>query len=297
MDIDLASGRYVVAVSGGIDSMVLLDVLVKRPDLSLIVAHFDHGIRDESDKDRKLVQEIAKKHGLQFVYDEGELGSDASESEARNARYEFLHKVRSNSGARAVVTAHHQDDLLETVIMNLIRGTGRSGLSPLFTTDNIQRPLLGFTKEQITEYANQNNLIWHEDSTNSDTKYLRNYIRHEIIPKLNTPQKQQLLNHINNAKPINEDINNIITGMLHVQPSLNTVDRHWFIMLPHTIASEVMKAWLEKHKVKDVNRKQIQRLVIVAKISPPNRIADIDKKFVLSIKADELKIVRREAIA
>ncbi len=293
MDIDLATGRYVVAVSGGIDSMALLDILAKRPDISLVVAHFDHGIRVDSDKDRKLVQETAKKHELQFVYDEGQLGADVSEEQARKARYEFLHKVRSNSGAQAVVTAHHQDDLLETVVMNFMRGTGRSGLSPLFTTDNVRRPLLWVTKEQLTEYANQNNLIWYEDSTNSDTKYLRNYIRHVIMPKLNAAQKKQLLNHINSAKSINEDINNLIIGMLHVQPSLSTVDRHWFIMLPHDIACEVMKMWLERQGVSNVNKKQIYRLVAIAKTSPVNRVADIDNKYLLQIEPKQIKIIKR----
>lgn len=297
MDIDLASGRYVLAVSGGVDSMVLLDVLRQRPDVHLVVAHFDHGIRDDSSEDRKLVQEIAKNHGLQFVYDEANLDPNASEAAARKARYDFLHTVREVSGAHSIITAHHQDDLIETVVLNLIRGTGRSGLAPLYTTDNVQRPLLNMTKAELYSYADQNQLQWHEDSTNQDTKYLRNYVRHVIIPALNDEQKQSLLAHIHQARGLNQDIDDIVTSMLHLQQSLHVLDRHWFIMLPHAVAKEIMKTWLERHEIRNIDRKLIERLVVIAKTSHPNRVADIDKKHLLYIGLESLKIQQRERMA
>src|SRR4051812_28994279 len=100
------AGRYVVAVSGGVDSMVLLDLLARQPDLQLTVAHLDHGIREDSIKDRQLVQQVAQTHGLPFVYNRVELGAGTSEAAARQARYEFLHQVRRNSLAQAIITAH-----------------------------------------------------------------------------------------------------------------------------------------------------------------------------------------------
>src|SRR5438132_889977 len=127
MDIALEPGTYIVAVSGGVDSMVLLDLLRTKPELKLIVAHYDHGMRPNSTADRQLVQAVSKHHGLTFIYDQGKLGN-ASEATARRARYDFLHQVREASQARAIITAHHQDDLLETAILNILRGTGRRGL-------------------------------------------------------------------------------------------------------------------------------------------------------------------------
>src|SRR5882724_1815869 len=134
--LDIKPGRYVVATSGGVDSMALLHLLYQMSRDSdagwwLTVAHFDHGIRSDSAEDRQLVQAIARQYGLPFVYDEGRLGPGASEATARQARYSFLHQVLGASGARAIMTAHHQDDVLETAIFNLIRGTGRKGLTSL----------------------------------------------------------------------------------------------------------------------------------------------------------------------
>src|SRR5580704_3560158 len=115
MDVVLPkSGSYVVAVSGGVDSVVLLHRLQKQPGLRLVVAHFDHGMREDSAEDRRFVKALAQAYGAPFVYDEGHLGSGTSEAEAREARYNFLRRVQAASDAQAIVTAHHQDDLLET---------------------------------------------------------------------------------------------------------------------------------------------------------------------------------------
>src|SRR5688572_18243464 len=174
MNFRLSPGKYVVAVSGGVDSMVLLDLLRERPKLELIVAHFDHGIRKESARDRKLVQRIAKSYDLPFFYAEGNLGPKAGEALAREARYAFLRKIQEEQGAKAIITAHHQDDMLETAIMNLLRGTGRRGLSSLKSRKELVRPMLEWTKKGIREYAEERDLVWAEDVTNDDERYLRN---------------------------------------------------------------------------------------------------------------------------
>jgi tRNA(Ile)-lysidine synthetase-like protein len=104
----LSDGRYVVAVSGGVDSVALLDILRQQTGLELIVAHFDHGIRKDSCQDRLLVEQLAKRYGLTFVYEEAKLGPRTSEETARRARYAFLNKVMREHQAVAIVTAHHQ---------------------------------------------------------------------------------------------------------------------------------------------------------------------------------------------
>ncbi|MCA9332384.1 tRNA lysidine(34) synthetase TilS [Candidatus Saccharibacteria bacterium] len=293
MDITIAPGRYVVAVSGGVDSMVLLDILRQNPDLELLVAHFDHGIRTDSSKDRQLVQKKANEHGLKFVYDEGNLGLDASEAKARDARYDFLYKVRSASRSSRIVTAHHQDDLIETVIINIIRGTGHRGLSSMRSNGMIYRPLIEFNKEELVSYAYKNNIKWSEDPTNQDTKYLRNYIRHNIIPNLSSDDKKRLLENINNAQKLRSEIEEHLTSLLHRQTSLNMINRHWFIMLPYNVANEVMAEWLKRNSIKNVNRKLVENLVNIARVSQPNRVADIDKQSILEVKRDYIKITPR----
>ena len=107
MNVEIRPGTYVVAVSGGVDSMVLLDVLAQVPGLQLVIAHFEHGVREDSDEDLQLVESAAKHYDLPFIYERGNLGPTASEAVARAARYAFLRRVREQHAADAIVTAHH----------------------------------------------------------------------------------------------------------------------------------------------------------------------------------------------
>lgn len=184
--------RFVVAVSGGVDSVVLLDMLATlqlvipnshspygepNPNPQFIVAHFDHGIRQDSHEDAALVSELAKKYGLLYETQREELGASASEDLARTRRYLFLRDVAKRHGA-TITTAHHADDIVETIAINMTRGTGWRGLAAL--DSDIVRPLLHMTKQEIIAYAKQHKLTWHEDSTNASDAYLRNRLRRKI---------------------------------------------------------------------------------------------------------------------
>jgi tRNA(Ile)-lysidine synthase len=290
MNITLEPGTYVVAVSGGVDSMVLLDLLRRQPGLKLVVAHLDHGIRHDSQLDRKLVQNLAQHHNVMFVYHEADLSPVASEATARKARYDFLHRVREASKAKAIITAHHQDDLLETAILNLLRGTGRKGLSSLRSTDVILRPLLPYTKQELIDYAQQNSLQWREDSTNQNTKYLRNYIRRRILPRFDETSRQRLLELVRNMHLVNDELDAHLISHLHLQPAVDRLNRKWFIMLPHSVASEVMASWLRRHGVRNFDRKTIERLVVAAKTFQPGQQANIMKGQTLFITRTDLTL-------
>ncbi|HSX24007.1 MAG TPA: tRNA lysidine(34) synthetase TilS [Candidatus Saccharimonadales bacterium] len=294
MRISVGAGTYVVAVSGGVDSMVLLDLLRQRPGMRLIVAHYDHGIRPDSAEDRKLVQKTAQAHELPFVHEAGKLGAGTSEARARKARYAFLERVRSASEARAIITAHHQDDMLETAIFNLLRGSGRRGLVALKSTDDIVRPLLEYDKEQILDYARSHSLQWREDPTNADIKYTRNYIRSRILPKFTPGQRAELLILLERLSAINDELDVHLSGLLHIQPALNEIDRAWFIHLPHDISREVVHEWLRRHKIRDITKKTIERLVVAMKTGRGGQRVDIDDKHVLEIRRDSLTIVPRD---
>ena len=139
--------KMILAVSGGVDSMVLLDMVCRTEKIAmkdLVVAHFDHGIRENSHEDARFVQEKAAEYGVEFREERVELGEGASEAEARGKRYDFLGRLAEElDDGRGVEiwTAHHLDDLVETVIINLLRGTGWRGLSAL-DTRGIRRPFL-----------------------------------------------------------------------------------------------------------------------------------------------------------
>src|SRR4051812_31887046 len=114
MKVKVPRGKYILAVSGGVDSMVLLDLLARKPGIELVVAHFDHGIRPDSKKDEVLVRKAAASYGVAFEPGQGNLGPAASEATARQARYHFLDEVLTKHQALKIITAHHQDDAIET---------------------------------------------------------------------------------------------------------------------------------------------------------------------------------------
>jgi tRNA(Ile)-lysidine synthetase-like protein len=288
MKVDIQPGTYVVAVSGGVDSMVLLDVLRQQPGVKLVVAHFDHGIRPDSSFDRELVQKIAAKHTLPFVYHRAELGPGASEEVARKARYEFLHAVRTASGAKAIVTAHHHNDALETAIINLLRGTGRKGLSSLQSHPTIHRPLLHIEKQALRDYARDQGLTWREDSTNEDTRYLRNYVRHRILSQFTAEDRQKLRDIIDHIARINRELDTQLMNYLHIQSGVDKLDRQTFVRLPHAVSREVMAAWLRKHDIRDFDQKTLERLVVAAKTLTPGKTSDILRGHRLLVQKDSL---------
>lgn len=293
MKLSIFPGKYVVAVSGGVDSMALLDMLCRKPGLELIVAHFDHGIREDSALDQKMVRQIAHKYNLPFMDGAAKLGPNASEAVARDARYNFLHKARKATGARAIITAHHQDDVLETAIFNLLRGTGRLGLSSLRSRSDIVRPLLHVPKQEILAYAQAHQLHWREDTTNQDQRYTRNYIRHTIMPRFTPRQRERLLQHITRARRLNDALDHALTNALHMQPAYSQLNRQWFISLPYAVSAEVMAAWLRARTIRNFDQKLIHQLVVAAKTLPAGKQRDINTSFVLRITKDMLYLTRR----
>lgn len=293
MNIRVRAGKYVVAVSGGVDSVVLLDLLAKKPALELTIAHFDHGIREDSAEDRKLVQKLAKHYAIPLVYRSGKLGPDASEATAREARYKFLHQVKVEQGAQAIITAHHQDDMLETAIINMLRGTGRKGLSSLISTTELLRPMLKWSKSDVLEYARQHELAWYEDSTNADERYLRNYIRKNIMSRFTEPDREDLLRRVENAGKINTQIDHLLNEDLDKQPAKDELDRGWYLQLPYTVAKEMMATWLRRNGIGHFDRALIEHLVVAAKTATPGKLADVDAKHNLQFDKDKISLRNR----
>ncbi|MFQ6676130.1 MAG: tRNA lysidine(34) synthetase TilS [Fidelibacterota bacterium] len=185
--------RGVVAVSGGVDSVVLLHLLTgcsESMGLDLHVAHFNHGTRGrESDGDEAFVKELAGKWGLKCTTSRVKAGGirkgESPEAGARELRYGFLESVRSKEQCDWIATAHHADDQVETVIMRLAEGTGIQGLKGIRSRQGfLVRPLLPFGRNQIEAYAAAHRLPYRHDSTNDDISIPRNFVRHRIVPAL-----------------------------------------------------------------------------------------------------------------
>lgn len=177
------------AVSGGIDSMVLLDVL-RRLGHPCSVLHVDHGLRGaESDADRAFVQEHCRREGIPFRWSKVDVAARAREGglsaqmAARELRYAFFRDARCQE-PRKVALAHHADDAVETLLMHLMRGTGSDGWGaiPPVQEEAFIRPLLCVPRAEIERYAAEHRIAYRADSSNSDPKYLRNRVRHELLP-------------------------------------------------------------------------------------------------------------------
>lgn len=287
-------GTYVVAVSGGVDSMVLLDILSRQKDIKLIVAHYDHGIRPDSEIDRQLVQEVSRQYKLPFVFHMGKLGPNVSEAAARKARYEFLHKVRKATKANAIVTAHHQDDLIETAILNLLRGTGRKGLSSLGDSAHLRRPLVDTPKETLISYAKKQGIKWREDTTNIDTKYKRNYVREHIVKKLSPTERKRFVKLLSGAKQTNRAIDKRINNYLQLSSADNKLNRQMFIQLSQPVALEVLAAWLRQNGISQFDKKLLSKLVVAGKTLGVGKQADVDAKHVIKLTKQELVLEKRK---
>ncbi len=278
-----------MAVSGGVDSVVLLDMLTKQPGLKLIVAHFDHGIRPDSSKDRIFVANLSQKYNVPFEYETGNLGTSASEDQARTARYAFLRRVRKKYNADAIVTAHHQDDVIETMFINILRGTKQKGLISLASKTDIVRPLLAVSKRDITNYAKKHNLVWHEDSTNADTRYVRNWLRHTVLPRLSQADREHLVSLYEKTKATDAEL----LSLLDVLGAQNEVmDRKVLMALPHDAAKEYVAQWLRNQGVRGIDHNAVERLVIGGKTLPAGKSINVKKDIMAQITTDTIELAK-----
>ncbi len=319
-NLKLAKGRYVLAVSGGVDSMALLHLLAQKAIVNsqqstvnslrkkskkstsdyqlktidstnlveLVVAHFNHGIRPDSRQDEKLVAQAVKKYDLPLEVGHGKLGAGASEEVAREARYKFLEAVAKKHKAKGTITAHHQGDLIETAFINILRGTGRTGLSSI-SNSKIYRPLLATPKKEILAYAKKNKIQWREDSTNNDTRYLRNYIRTYIMPRLTNQKKAEIVKNLDKIAKINNIIDKEIATLSHSKKG--KLSRSEFIMLPATVGEELLVYWLKRHQIRDFDRKTIKRLTAVIKTGQAGSKHEVTKGRMLELTPQSAELI------
>lgn len=213
-------GRILCAVSGGRDSMCLLHYLMERGDLSVTAAHFDHHLRPTSGRDAAFVRDWCRERGIPFLLGEGDVAALAAEEgfsleeAARKARYAFLERAAREGGFAAVCTAHHARDNAETILLNLIRGTGSAGLRgmrearPLGTAPDapaLLRPFLHWGPEELARYAEDNAIPHVEDESNESDGPARNRLRRQVLPVLESINPQAMANILRAAETLRRE--------------------------------------------------------------------------------------------
>ncbi|WP_245985420.1 tRNA lysidine(34) synthetase TilS [Epilithonimonas hominis] len=245
---------YLLAVSGGVDSMVLAD-LFQVSGFSFHIAHINYHLRNEdSNLDQKLVFDFCEKHKIPFhLYEVSENDNQPENSIqnwARELRYRYFREIKEKENLDYIVTAHHLNDQLETFIINLSKASGIRGLSGIPQNENgILRPLLGFSKDEIYDFAKENQIDFREDQSNQKTDYLRNKIRHNIVPELQKINSDFLTNfsksihYINQAKDfINQSVDDKIK-ILKINSDKNQIiiDKQKFSKESELIRYEILK--------------------------------------------------------
>ncbi len=319
-EIDLPKGTsFILAVSGGVDSAVMLDVfanLAEENAYHLVVAHFNHMLRGEhSDKDLALVKDLAKNYGLQFYSSSGDVKGFAKENSlsiehaARTLRYRYLSQIAQNLKINYILTAHTSDDVAETFLSHLFRGSGLTGLSgipqkrKLSKTSYLFRPFLNLNKSELIEYAQNRDLKWQEDESNSMLFYTRNKIRNVLIKNLETDYNPGIKEVLNRTAKLLKGADDFINE--HVQMILPNVTKDkssdrfalgisLLNTFPDFIKGEIIQTSLmENLKLQPVSLGTIDRIITLCD-SPTGSMADISKKIFVLKDRDYLIFSKRQ---
>ncbi len=284
----LCEGEHVVVgVSGGADSMCLLRVLMDLKclySLKLTVVHIHHGIRGkEADEDKVFVENFCEKNGIEFVGMDFDIPTIAKQSglsteeAGRLKRYESFEKVLMEKNADKIAVAHNLGDKVETILFNILRGTGISGISGIKPVrGNIIRPVLCLTREEIESYLEENHISYRTDSTNLHNDYTRNKIRNELIPYLNENINVKASVHIGTLGDMVSDIDDFLNEEAHKklmelteteEKDFIKINAAGFNSLHAALKSVVARKLVVKMtgKLKDITANHINSIIDIAK--------------------------------
>lgn len=263
---------FILAVSGGLDSMVLLQVMQSlKPKAQLIVAHYHHGPSHDSDllnyRDNtfKLVEQVCAEKKLIFISGKSsEILS--SEDSMREKRFTFFAEVQKSYPEAILTTAHHKDDLLETWLLKMVRGAGPESLKNFaFWNQKILRPLLDFEKKELKQYANSHGVIWLDDPSNAQNDYLRNWLRNEWLKQLSDKIPGSLVNLTDSLGRLIAEIDsfdeNSVINYDSPTPTKGWVLRHEFLLMGHSERLTTLAKLLRGLGQRDFSQGQLEEVV------------------------------------
>lgn len=309
--------RVLIAVSGGVDSMVLLHAVEHLPEelqpSQIGIVHINHHTRPETESEEQAVRTLADYYELPIYVKQWTQGSQVSinfEQVARDMRYEFFEEVMSEHDYTVLLTAHHRDDQAETVLMKLIRGgllQEKVGIpvKRKFVNKEISRPLLNITKDELYQYASDNKVTYFEDSSNQEHDHTRNRVRHRIIPLLeeeNSQASKHLADFSNElddlmsvVKPIVKDKSSQIATY---QPDEVTIQIEQLLKLPGALAklvlTEILKRIFDEQKA--FKKKYVRTILDWLEESTPNSTLDLSDPWICIRQYDQLIITKEQEV-
>ena len=271
--------KLILAVSGGVDSMALLAMYAHA---DIVVAHIDHGTRKSSAEDADFVRRKCQELGVKFYETRLKLGEGVSEELARKKRYEFLKTIQEKEGG-TLCTAHHLDDVLESIAINLIRGTGWRGLTP-FYGDELVRPFIisKMWKRDVLKFAGEQKIYFRQDPTNHETNYLRNRVR-EKMTELDVTTRVDIINLFEKQNELRGKIEKLVTELAkQTVVGKNFHKKELFLAADEKVAIEVLREICLMHGY-SLTRKQLVDFLSAIKTYAPHKRFNLPKNHFVTI--------------
>ena len=277
--------KLILAVSGGVDSMALLTMYAHA---DIIVAHVDHGTRKSSAEDADFVRQKCQELGVKFYETKLGLGEGVSEELARKKRYEFLKTIQEKEGG-TLCTAHHLDDVLESIAINLIRGTGWRGLTP-FYGDELVRPFIisKMWKRDVLKFAGEQKTCFRQDPTNYETNYLRNRVR-EKMAELDKTARVDAINLFEKQNELRNKIEKLVTELAKQTVVGKSFHKKELILAAdEKVALEVLREICLMHGY-SLTRKQLGDFLLAIKAYTPHKKFNLPKNHFVTILKNYFK--------
>lgn len=298
----------IIGVSGGVDSMVLLSIIKNHISAKIVCAHVHHNLRVESDHELEFVKEYCSNNGIIFESTKLEYDNKFSEEVARNKRYSFFEKILKKYNSKSLITAHHGDDQIETIMMKIVRGSTLKGYGGIEKVSNrsfykIYRPLLYVTKEDIYKYAKDNNISYCDDYTNNLDEYTRNRFRKYMLPFLKEENADVHLKFLDFSETLlecNEYIDNQINDYYGVCVMENKINLNEYSKISPFLKKYLIKKYLFDNYGNNIHRINSTHLMSIINFIdtgmtnsminlPLNYILTKSYKFVELLKSQEEK--------
>ena len=299
----------VIGLSGGPDSMCLLDIIkALNKNIKIVCAHINHNIRKESFEEQKFIEDYCNKNDLIFettTFDKKSEDQDYNELELREKRYTYFEKIINKYNAKYLFTAHHGDDLVETVLMRISRGSNLKGYTGFQVETKkknykVIKPLIFMTKEDINEYNKENNIPYVLDKTNDEDNYTRNRYRHNVLPFLKSENPNIHLKYLKFSRELltyYEYVDKVINKEIDKRFEKNTLDIEGFTRLDKLIQTKIIEYILDNNYIDNlylVSDKHVQLILNIIENPKPNLEINLPDNLHITKSYNTLKITRNK---